>query len=60
MSSANYDIIFEEREIGQQALKDAETMKLWGRFSKMVPEEVATLTSHILARPSDICRPSDS
>lgn len=53
MRDAGYDIMVEEREIDPQALKDAETMKLWGRFSKMAPEEIATLTSHIVARPSD-------
>lgn len=51
MRDAGYDIMVEEREIDPQARKDAETMKLWGRFSEMSPDEIATLTSHIVARP---------
>jgi SAM-dependent methyltransferase len=52
MREAGYEIALEEREVDARSVEDARTLKLWGRFADLPPEEVATLTSHVVARPA--------
>src|SRR5262249_38657391 len=51
IQSKGFAVVLQQIEVDSRAADEARTMPLWGRFEAMSPNELAILSSHIIAQP---------